>query len=77
MLRMTMLTVSAAPVAARQANVSQNDARQAEADRGQRHRRDDRPEQHRTAPLDALDRTTPSPRSSATAPTAGAAYSQP
>ena len=53
MLRMTVLTVSVAPVSARQANVSQNDARQAEDDRREAVAAD-RPQQRRPAALDPL-----------------------
>ena len=71
-----MLTVSVAPVSARQANVSQNDRDKPKTTVASAVA-DDRPEQHRPAPLDAIGRAAPSPRSSTNAPTAGAAYSQP
>ena len=51
MLRMTMLTVSVAPVSARHANVSQND-RETPNPTVARPKQRNRPEQHRTAPDD-------------------------
>ena len=53
-LRITMLTVSAAPVSARQMNDSRNDVREAEH-HGRKAVHANRPQQHLAATIDVID----------------------